>query len=304
MQTHPPSSFLPFLLSLLGVSALAAMAILPRSLIPDQELPAWRPPAPQVGADAFLVKLMGTHEPLLARHHRRAMAPASITKLLTAFIAADLVSPSEYIRFSTEAKAVVPKKSPVPIGVALTRDDVLRLALVASANDAAYALAEAAGKKFGAQESGQAVMRFTTFMNKTAGAIGMQHSSFQNPTGLDADGHRTDAEDLALLAEYILMHRPELFSLTREKNVVLTFGAKKALYRLEATNLLLGEFPRLIGGKTGLTNDAKGTLLLAYGLPEGKKAIVVILGSEDRFADGRKLLRWLDRLFPSRTSSS
>jgi D-alanyl-D-alanine carboxypeptidase len=68
-------------------------------------------------------------------------------------------------------------------------------------------------------------------------------------------------------------------------------------YHIEATNQLLSEFPALRGGKTGLTDFAKGALILLYPVRPDRTAVIIILGSDDRFADGRNLIHWLESAF-------
>ena len=123
----------------------------------------------------------------------------------------------------------------------------------------------------------------------------MTHSHFENPTGLDAESHAASAEDLARLAEYIARRHPELLEIARTREVTVR-SRSGGEYAITNTNELLSEFPALLGGKTGLTDKAKGTLLLWY--PAGEKtALIVILGSDDRFGDGRKLIRWIEDNF-------
>src|SRR3989338_5564089 len=110
------------------------------------------------------------------------------------------------------------------------------------------------------------------------------------------DGHMATAEDFSKLAEYILREHPELWEITKLSSDEAV-SIENRLYALENTNELLGEFPALQGGKTGLTDKAKGTMVLLYPVSPYYTAIIVILGSENRFEDGRKLIHWLEEAF-------
>ena len=243
-------------------------------------------PAPDIVADAYLLRILGEEKALLKQRERKPFSPASITKFLTAVIARERLSPYTPITLSESAKSIEEKRVSAPAGEQFLRDDMIRLALIESFNDAAAALLEAV-------EPDPA--RATALLNRIAADIGMARSHFENPTGLDAEGHTASAEDLARLAEYVTRRHPELLEIarTREATVSSLSGQEYAIIN---TNELLSEFPTLIGGKTGLTDNAKGTLLLWY--PAGEKtAVIVILGSEDRFGDGRKLIGWIEENF-------
>ncbi|MBI4137941.1 MAG: D-alanyl-D-alanine carboxypeptidase [Candidatus Sungbacteria bacterium] len=253
------------------------------------------PPAPELLAHAFLVRFAGEYQPLLRQREWKSLPPASITKLLTALIAFERLEKDDVLVISKEAKAVGEKQSGVLAGEQFRRDDVLRFALISSANDAAYALAEAVGRKEGALSWEQAIVRFADMMQRRGRGLGMASSFFRNPAGLDEQGNRTTALDIALLAEYIKKNAPDLFSFSREREArIASFEGRE--YMAVNTNPLLEEFPALQGTKTGFTDEAQGTLLMLYPVAPDKTAIVVILGSRDRFADGRKIIRWLEEL--------
>lgn len=259
-------------------------------------------PPPELSAHAYLVKFLGEEKPLFSRREWKPMPPASLTKLMTALIAAEKLSPDEWFPVSPEARKVPEKRSRVKAGESLARDDLIRLALVSSANDAAYALAEATGRQEGTQYYSEAIARFVDLMNSTARSHNLQHTNFDNPTGLDADSQLASASDLATFAEYIWNTKKYLWDMTRAKEITLLSDASHE-YDTESTNELLDEFPRILGGKTGFTDKARGNLMLLYSVKNGKIAIVVILGSENRFDDGRTVLQWLDENFINAVNS-
>lgn len=268
---------------------------LPSTIIP---LPATQPPT--LTAYAYLVRFLGGGRVILKQREWEPLPPASLTKILTALIAEERLAPDDTIPLSQEAKQRGGREggkiSDVPAGESLKRDDMLRLAMVASANDAALALAETVGRKEGAYMFSDAVARFVERMNKKAHEIGLRHSFFQNPTGLNEPLHRMNAYDLADLVAYSWYTHPHLFEISRttEATVTTTSGAE---YVLSNTNELLGEFPAILGSKTGYLNAENETLAMVYPVLPDRAAIIVLLGSKDRFGDGRKIIQWLEEAF-------
>ena len=280
-----------------GSSAAAATGFL--------QAPAGRyPPTPALKAEAYLVRLAPLETtflkglardpaPIMAQRAWKPVAPASLTKIMTALVAREILKPNESIVFSSEAKAVEERTSDVGAGEVLTRDSVVQLALVSSANDAALALAEAAGERMGGGSFAERIGLFVRRMNERARELGMMSAHFENPVGLDAPGQEISAQDLARMAEEILARDPDIFAITRMSEARAVSAQGKA-YAMAATNELLGEFPALAGGKTGMTDEAQGALLLLYPVNRDRTAIIVILKSEDRFGDGRSIIKWLE----------
>ncbi len=254
------------------------------------------PPEPDILAHSYLVQIIGDPTPLLERRGAKQMYPASITKILTSAIAREKLDPTTPVVFSSYAKAVGEKESPVPEGEAFMRDDAIRFALIESANDAAVALAESVGRAQGAFSFDDATALFVREANRKAKELGMLNSHFENPTGLDNNDHYTTAEDLFRLIRYIDEHHPEMWDFSRLMSADIASLSGRS-YHIEATNELLAEFPALKGGKTGLTDNAKGTLILLYPVRQNRTAVIILLGSDNRFEDGRRLLKWLEQAF-------
>lgn len=250
---------------------------------------------PVISAEAYVVRFAGDPRPVIGRRVDKAVAPASLTKLMTAVVAAEKLAPADTAVLSAFDKRVEERRSPAAEGEAFGRDDLLRMALVMSANDAALALAARAGNPPGVISDASPLETFVGLMNAKAKILGMDATHFENPTGLDMPGHTASANDLARLAEYILARHPDLWAMTREQEATVETTEKK--YTIASSNDLLKEFPALIGGKTGLTDNAKEALILLYPVAPDRTAIVVILRSDDRFGDGRKLLAWLEENF-------
>lgn len=273
--------------TLLAALLLAAIVFTPttaRKTPAENELAAILPQEPVLNAHAYFVKVIGEEKPLAKRREWKKLAPASLTKLLTAVVALKLIPAANSIYFSEEAKKAEPKSSTASVGESFFRDDLIRLALIESANDAALALAETTGRD-----------SFVAALNKEAKAIGLFDSFFQNPTGLDQENHLSTAEDMARLAEYIVDNHPELWEITRTmEETIYSIDGKE--HKIINTNELLKEFPAILGGKTGFTDNAKGALLFLYPVRPDKTAMIVLLGSDDRFGDGRKIISWLENI--------
>ena len=253
-------------------------------------------PAPQLQAEAYLVRIIDSHQILLEQRASKLLSPASVTKLMTALLAVEQLDPDQIITFSREDKGAGEKISDAKEGEQFLRDDVIRFALINSTNDAAYALAEAVGRMHGANTFQDAITIFVGMMNARAGTLGLTGTFFVNPAGLDAKDHTMSARDIAILMEYLYNQHQELLGISR-----MVFDEVRSvngrIHNLSNTNELLKEFPAIVGSKTGLTDQAKGTLAMLYPLVNGKIAVIILLGSDDRFEDGRKIIRWLQEAF-------
>ncbi len=253
------------------------------------------PEEPVIDAQAYIVRFLNDEKPVLERRAWKPLAPASLTKLLTVLLADEQLAPREKIIFSDDVKKLEQKLSAVPAGSVLSRDDVSHLAIIESDNDAAAALAEEIGRRAGGNTFAERMEVFRILMNKRAQEIGMTNSHFVNPTGLDASGHTTTVADLAQLVEYIWKHDQRIWdiSCTIEGSVRAESGKT---YAFSTTDDLLKELPALRGGKTGFTDKAQGALILLYPIKE-KIAVIALIGSQDRFGDGKKIINWLDSNF-------
>jgi len=250
---------------------------------------------PDVDAHAFLVRLAGNDKPLIKQREWKRLAPASLTKLLTSVLVVETMTEKETITFSADAKKTAEKTSRASAGEQFMRDEAIKLAIINSANDAALALAENVGQKFGGLNFNQSLDIFNALMNEKAIQLGLTDSSFKNPVGFDEDGHFSTAVDLAKLAEYIWYNHPRVWEISRITETDV-FSVANNEYNLKNTDDLLNEYPAILGSKTGFTEKAKGALLLIYPVRPDKAAIIVILGSNNRFEDGRKIINWLEGL--------
>ena len=198
--------------------------------------------------------------------------PASLAKLLSALVLLESGwNPEVLVTVSAAAAGIEGSRVGLRRGEQLRAADLLTGMLVRSGNDACLALAEhAAGS----------VADFAKRMNQHAARLGMKNSNFVQPCGLDAPGQHTTARDLLLLAE-AARGAHEIRSRAAMTDAVIRTTAGREL-RFSNTNALIGRSPEINGLKSGYTSGA-GNCVIALGERDGHYAIVVLLGSPNRW---------------------
>jgi len=208
------------------------------------------------------------------------LPPASTTKLMTALVTLDHLSPSESTVISENVPAVSPAKAIFKEGERVTVETLLTAALIKSANDAAFALAETVG----GTES-----RFVEMMNEKAAALGLADTRFINATGLPGGGQYITASDLANLLRQALGN-PMIRDIVNTKVGSIHTESKGDMV-LSNTNKLLWIDDSVVGGKTGYTREARNCLVFAS--RRGDEAVIVsLLGADTRlhlWGDAEKL---------------
>jgi serine-type D-Ala-D-Ala carboxypeptidase (penicillin-binding protein 5/6) len=236
--------------------------------------------APPVSARAFIVENPATGE-VLAQHGAWARVPiASITKLMTVIVALDHVKWSDVVRVRPGATAVGESTVHLRVGERLTVGELVKAALIQSANDAAVALADYVGR--GDRSA------FVSMMNAKARELGLERTHFLRPDGLDMRGHYSTAKDVTTLAEFA-MRNPRIRATVRIRNDSIPGGR-----HLHTWNDLLGVFKGLYGVKTGHTGTA-GWCEVAAVRRNGVTLYTTVLGSptrSQRNTDLASLLRW------------
>ncbi len=237
--------------------------------------------APVPNASAFYIVNASNGE-VLASHDAQVELPiASLTKLMTVLVALQHLKLDDEVIVTRSAARVGEERIPLVAGQRITVRDLLKGALIQSANNAADALAAAA--------SGGDIPLFVSWMNERARAIGLHHTHFERPDGLDVPGHVSSARDVAVLAQ-VAMHSPVVRSLVRERSDTIE-GGRVVVHTWDD---LLGVVPGLIGVKTGHTGDA-GWCQVAAVRRQGYTIYAVILGSPTRTQrndDLQRLLEW------------
>jgi serine-type D-Ala-D-Ala carboxypeptidase (penicillin-binding protein 5/6) len=211
-----------------------------------------------------------TGEILFSKNPNRRLPPASTTKLMTAIVALENVPLSKVVTISRNASRVEHFKAGFKEGDRITVEGLLYTALIRSANDAAFALAEAAA----GSES-----QFAQLMNQKAISIGAEDTRFINSTGLPGPGQYTTALDLSKILN-CAMGYPKLREIIGiSETQVATEDGKT--FNLRNTDKLLWSDDKVIGGKTGYTRSARHCFVVAA-RDDKKTVIVALLGSPTR----------------------
>ena len=274
---------IPFLSRTLAAALLAATALVAHAQAPQP---------PEVAAKAYLLMDVTAGQVLVAKEPDAPVEPASLTKLMTAYLVFDAlkakkISLTQTLPVSERAwkmpgsRMFIDPKMQVPV------EDLIKGMIVQSGNDATMALAEGVG---GSAE------RFVQLMNEQAKAMGLAGTQYKNPEGLTEPGHSTTARDLATLSTRLLRDFPEYTHY---------YTIKK--YRYPGTpasndsnrNSLLFRDPTVDGLKTGHTNAA-GYCLVAtarrdFPNVQGRRLLSVVLGASSETAranESQKLLNW------------
>jgi serine-type D-Ala-D-Ala carboxypeptidase (penicillin-binding protein 5/6) len=234
---------------------------------------------PRVTGHAWLVENGATGEVLLAHDAQKRVAIASITKLMTVLLTLEHARLNSVVTVSPEAAEVGESTADLGAGERLTVRELLEAALIASANDAADALAVYVGH---GSES-----RFVAMMNARARQLGLTDTHFVRPDGLDARGHVSSANDVTFLAR-LLMHRPVVREIVRQRVATISGG-----HTLHTWNDLLYSYPGIFGVKTGHTDNA-GWSEVAAARRRGVSIYATLLGSPDRSTRNADLVKLLD----------
>lgn len=268
-----------------GVVAPAAAVVRPDDRVGDlpvSELGAEHAArAPDIAAAAGVL-MTEDGRILWAREADRERAMASTTKIMTAIVALENAALDEQVTVSQGATRIGEAAAKLKPGGTYPLGTLLEALLVKSGNDASVAVAE---------HVGGSVEGFVEMMNAKAEQLGLEHTSFANPHGLDAEGHHTSATDLATLARYA-MANDEFRRMVGLEEIVID-GADGP-QELENGNLLIGTLEGATGVKTGWTSRA-GYSLVASAERRGIELYAVVLGAADemdRFQQAGLLLEW------------
>lgn len=239
---------------------------------------------PDISAEAAIVYDMDTNQLLLTRNPDQRLAPASLTKLMTALLVLESGDTQRLITIEQD-DLVGDSNMGLEAGEVISVEQLLYGLLINSANDAAMALARTVSGSLDP---------FVGRMNQRAEELDLRNTHFLNPHGLDMDGHFSSARDLLALT-HALWDYP-LF-----RTIVGTQDTTVAGHRLHNTNELLGSKLLVNGVKTGTTDEA-GECLIVGVVSNGHQRFIVVLNSQDRYADTRRLIELADQYFPWQAS--
>src|SRR3990167_8300555 len=200
-------------------------------------------PRPQVSARSAVVYDTKSARFLYDENSNTKLPIASLTKVLSSVIVLENLNLDDIVTISERSIKVDKEKQDLYLGEKLSVRNLLKLMLIESSNDAAYALADHANK------SG---FNFVEAMNKKSVSVGMKDSFFVDPAGLNDSGYST-AQDLVKLVGYSLNY-PEIWDISSEKTAIIESSDERIKHQITSTNRLLGLIKDIIGGKTGYTD--------------------------------------------------
>lgn len=237
----------------------------------------------EIKAKSAILMEPNTGNILYESNSDEVLAPASITKIMSLLLVMEAIDKGMFdletvISASEHACSMGGSQIWLEPGESMTVDDLLKAAVVASANDATVALGEAVA---GSEEG------FVAMMNARAKELGMLNTNFVNATGLDAEGHVTTAHDVALMSCELIKH-----DLIKKYSTVWMDTLRDGKSELVNTNKLVRFYKGTTGLKTGTTSTA-GYCLSATAERDGMELVAVVMGGEtspDRFNGAKKLL--------------
>lgn len=254
---------LSFALALIAslATSLGAPTAAVAAQVPYLQLPATEPKYAAIVVDA------NTGEVLYAKRADSPRYPASITKVMTLYLAFEAISegrlkPTDLITVSAKAASQPPTKLGLAAGQQITVDDAMKAIAVKSANDMAVALAEHLG---GTEQ------RFAALMTLRGQELGMSNTRYVNASGLPDSRQISTARDIAILSRAVMRDYPQYYSY---------FSLRSFTFRgvtVNNHNRLLGQMWGVDGLKTGYTN-ASGYNLAASAVRDGRRLIAVVLG--------------------------
>jgi len=229
-------------------------------------------PIPPPVIDAVEVALINldTGRFLWQSNARAAWAPASLTKIFTAMVAADLMGMNTVVTVPASI-AQLPSDSTVmglTPGERLTVRELLYGVFLNSGNDAAETLASAVTSR----------TTFIADMNAKAARLGLRGTHFMNPTGLDAAGHYSSADDMALAATYLESHYGALVAIAATSAITIPATDTHKTFTLINLDKLMHTYPGVYGLKTGWTEVALGCLITTSSRG-GHRLLTVMLGA-------------------------
>ncbi len=247
------------------------------------------PRPPQINVSSYILVEPVTGKVLAEFNADDQIEPASMTKVMTGYIAADqlhrnLVRADDEVLISTKAWKMEGSRMFIEAGKRVSFEDLIKGVVIQSGNDASVAIAEYLG---GTEEG------FVDIMNAYAQSLGLNNTLFENSTGLPSSNHFSSARDLSIISANLINNFPEHYSLYKEKS--FTFNDIRQLNR----NRLLWRDDSVDGIKTGHTESA-GFCLISSAARGSMRLIAVVAGAnseDERFNASQRLLEYGFRFF-------
>lgn len=218
-------------------------------------------------------------------------SPASFTKLLSTQVALDFIALDKEVTVSEASLSKVPTVLGIKANEKFSVNDLLRGAIATSANDAAQALADGAAEEVGIYPS-----EFIYYMNQKSNLLGMKHSHFANPDGLDDQNQYSTLVDVAKLVKNVQLNYPEILSAAKSDNEDIASSSAHGFYYLPNWNGLLGVYPGVTGLKIAYTEEA-GYSTIVTATRENMNVVAIVSGTDSYLERDRAAADLLDAAF-------
>ena len=239
-------------------------------------------PRPTIDAKSAVVYDTHSDRILYDKNSNLKLPIASLTKIMSAVVVLENLSLDDIVTISENSIRVDGEKQDLYLGEKMSVRNLLKLMLIESSNDAAYAI------MFYAKSQG---LDFVDLMNAEAAGLDMADSRFIDPAGLNDNAYST-VLDLIKLVKYSLNYQ-EIWDISAEKTAIVESSDERIKHQVTSTNRLLGLVKDIIGGKTGYTDGALQCMILVTSISNyPSKVISIVLGSHDRFGDTQRLTDW------------
>ena len=245
----------------------------------------------EVKSPSCILVEASTGQVLFEKNCDEAMAPASVTKVMTLLLAFEAIEAGQMtfddiVTVSEHAASMGGSQCFFEAGEEQTVEDMIKCIIIASGNDAAVAMAE---KVAGSEEA------FVKKMNERAAELGMTNASFKNACGLDADGHKMSARDISIMSRELITKYPAIFDYSGiwMDSIIHKTRRGESQFDLVNTNKFLNMYTGATGLKTGFTNTAK-YCMSATAERDGIQLIAVIMGADTKDIRNKDACRLLD----------
>lgn len=277
------------LISLLAINNLAApLPIINTDSQPVPSIVAYAEKTgvsvrPDIKAAAVLSIDLDTGKLLYEQNADTPLPMASLTKLMTIAVILQEHTLDEVVTVDKQATAVEPSKMGLLANERITVAELIKGMIIKSANDAALALAYF--------DSGSPE-EFVKKMNNEASRMGLSHTHFANPVGFDDPTQYSSTADLSILAR-ALYKKPYIRQIAAISKTTASSVDQKQTHELDTTNSLIGSYLKVLGLKTGTTDEAGQCLITIVESPEGNRIMNILLNSPSRFEESKIMSQWI-----------
>lgn len=257
-------------------------------LIPEKVRQApvrkWNVLDPKVQAKAVLIQSLDDHFPFFHYNTYQTWPIASLSKLFTSVIALENIGKNKKIPITEKAQATEGVAGGLKSGEIYTSEDLLKIMLLTSSNDAATAFED----YLGGNEA------FLKLVNKKTAELEMTQTILHDGSGL-SDLNESSASDMLKMTKYILEKEPEVFNWTRLNNFLVQPLNDTNSKTINNINPLVNRSD-FLGGKTG-TSQAAGENLIAIFSLHDYRIVLILLGSPNRLKETENLLKWVEQAY-------